>query len=100
MLAALRQRWERRTQAWLLARQGHDGQRVEVVRRRIYILPTGFGLLYALLVFGMLLGSMNYSNSMGFMLTFLLGALFLLAMHHTHRNILDLVVERGRAGAG
>ncbi len=96
MFDALRQRWKARTQAWVLARQGRDGERVEVQRGRIYIVPSPFGLLYAVLVFGMLMGALNYSNSMTFMLTFLLGALFLLAMHHAHRNLLGLVVERGR----
>src|SRR5690606_10109847 len=96
MLAALRRRWSDTTQAWLLARQGRDTGRAVLARGRIYILPTAFGLVYALFVFGLLLGSMNYSNSMGFMLTFLLGALYLLAMHHAHRNLLGLVVERGR----
>jgi hypothetical protein len=35
MLAALRQRWNRRTDAWLLARQGRDGYRVETRRGRL-----------------------------------------------------------------
>lgn len=96
MLAALQQRWNRRTDAWLLARQGRDGHRVETRKGRIYILPTPLGFVFALLVFGMLLGAMNYSNSMAFMLAFLLGALFLLAMHHTHRNLMELVIERRR----
>jgi uncharacterized protein (DUF58 family) len=80
----------------MLTRQGRDGDSVELTRGRIYILPTGFGVGYAVLVFGMLLGAMNYSNNMGFMLAFLLAALFLLAMHHAHRNLLGLVIERGR----
>ena len=96
MLTALRRRWSDTTQAWLLARQGRDNDRAVLARGRIYILPTAFGLVYAAFVFGLLLGAMNYSNSMGFMLAFLLGALYLLAMHHAHRNLLGLVVERGR----
>lgn len=96
MLTALRRRWKETTQSWLLARQGRDADRVELARGRIYILPTGFGIAYAILVFGMLLGAMNYSNSMAFMLAFLLAALFLLAMHHAHRNLLGLTLERGR----
>lgn len=96
MLAALRRRWADTTHAWLLARQGRDSERAVLGRGRIYILPTAFGLVFALFLFGLLLGSMNYSNSMGFILTFLLGALYLLAMHHAHRNLLGLVVERGR----
>lgn len=96
MFAALRRRWADTTHAWLLARQGRDSERAVLGRGRIYVLPTAFGFTFALFVFGLLLGSMNYSNSMGFILTFLLGALYLLAMHHSHRNLLGLVVERGR----
>lgn len=96
MFTALRRRWKATAHAWLLTRQGRDRDRVELARGRIYILPTPFGAAYAVLVFGMLLGSMNYSNSMGFMLSFLLAALFLLAMHHAHRNLVGVVVERGR----
>ncbi len=51
--------------------------------RRIYILPTRNGLYFAVLVLAMLLGSMNYNNSLGFALAFLLAAVGLVAMHHT-----------------
>ena len=57
-------------------------------RRRIYILPTRFGAIFALMVFVMLLGSLNYSASLGFMLTFLLAGLGLVLMHHCHGNLL------------
>ncbi len=40
--------------------------------RQIYIVPTRWGLLYAVMVFLLLLGSINYSLSLGFYLTFLL----------------------------
>ncbi|MFK8031154.1 MAG: DUF58 domain-containing protein [Gammaproteobacteria bacterium] len=40
----------------------------------------------------MLLGSMNYNNSMGLGLAFFLGSIALVTMHHCHRNILGLQV--------
>src|SRR3546814_314404 len=43
----------------------------------------------------MLLGAMNYSNSMAFMLTFLLAGLGLLCMHHTHANLANLQMRAG-----
>jgi uncharacterized protein (DUF58 family) len=43
-------------------------------RRRIYVLPTGFGLLFAGLLFVMLIGALNYSNNPALLLTCLLGA--------------------------
>jgi uncharacterized protein (DUF58 family) len=43
-------------------------------RRRIYVLPTPFGLGFALLLFVMLLGALNYGNNPALLLTCLLGA--------------------------
>jgi len=65
-------------------------------RRHIYILPTRGGLMFALVLFIMLLGSINYNNSMGYALTFLLGSMGLVSMLHTHRTLLSLRVEAGK----
>ena len=72
---------------WIRRRQGPDGDPIALHRRRIYILPTALGAGYGLSLFGMLLASMNYSNSMGFALTFLLAGLGLVAMHWCHQNL-------------
>eukprot|EP01035_Chromulina_nebulosa_P015667 gene15667-20752_t len=61
-------------------------------RRRVYIVPTRYGYGYGLLLFVMLLGAMNYSNSMAFALTFLLAGIGLLAMHYTHGNLVNLSI--------
>src|SRR5690606_25143411 len=50
-------------------------------------------------LFAMLLGSMNYSSSLGFTLTFMLAALGFVAMHHTHRNLENLELRAGHAPA-
>ncbi|HEX6998555.1 MAG TPA: DUF58 domain-containing protein [Gammaproteobacteria bacterium] len=84
---------ERRAAAWALRRQGRDGAAVTLQRRRIYILPTRYGLIFGLLVFAMLLGSLNYGASLGFALTFLLAGLALVAMHECHNNLLGLEVR-------
>lgn len=68
---------------------------VTVARQRVYILPTRQGVVFGVMAFALLLGSMNYSNSLGFMLTFLLGGLGLVGMHHTHRNLVNLRVAAG-----
>lgn len=62
-------------------------------RRRIFILPTGFGIFFSILLFAMLMGSLNYANSLGLILTFLLGGSGLLAMIHNYRNIAGLSVS-------
>ncbi len=65
-------------------------------RREIFILPTRSGFLFALVLCLMLLGSMNYNNSMGYMLTFLLGSMAIVSTLHTHRNLLGLRITTGK----
>lgn len=96
---SLRTALQQRVTRWARKRQGEDAPVVTLQRRRIYILPTRQGMLFGLVVFLMLLGSMNYSNSMGFLMTFFLGALGVVAMHNTHRNLEGLILRRGRADA-
>lgn len=93
MFAALRARFRRRMREWARSRQGPDGRRVTIAQRRLYILPTGQGLLFGLSVFVMMLASMNYANSMGFMLVFLLASLGMVAMNATHANLLGLELD-------
>jgi len=58
--------------------------------RRVYVFPTrqGFGLAGLLVV--ILLGAINYDNALAFLLCFLLGGLFLVAMLHTYHNLAGL----------
>jgi uncharacterized protein (DUF58 family) len=79
--------------SWARRRQGSDADTIVLHRRRIYILPTALGGGFALSLFGMLLASLNYSNSMGFALTFLLAGLALVTMHWCHQNLAGLVVR-------
>jgi uncharacterized protein (DUF58 family) len=99
VLGALQDKFRARVLAWAEARQGVDPDPVTLHRRRVYIFPTRAGFLFGLMTFAMLMGSMNYSNSMGFVLTFTLVGLGLVAMHHTHRNLEGLVLRAGRADA-
>jgi uncharacterized protein (DUF58 family) len=86
----------RRIDAWIFTRLKRQSGPVLVSRRRVYILPTRFGYGFALLLLVMLLGAMNYSNSMAFCLTFLLTGLGLVAMNHTHANLVNVQVRAGR----
>lgn len=58
--------------------------------RNIYILPTGYGLMFLVVLGAMLIGSVNYNNNLGFLLTFLLGSLGLTAMMHTYGMLYGL----------
>lgn len=80
---------------WAWRRQGPDESPVVLARQRIYILPTGQGLVFALLLLGMLLGAMNYNNNLGFGVTFLLAGLALVSMYHCHANLQGLELASG-----
>ncbi len=86
----------RRIDRWIFTRLKRVPGPVEISRRRVYILPTRYGYGFGLLLLVMLLGSMNYSNSMAFALTFLLAGLGLVSMHHTHANLVNIQVRSGR----
>lgn len=61
-------------------------------RHRVYIFPTTYGFLFMGVLFAMLAGSINYNNNLGFLLVFLLGAITLVSMIHTYRNLIGLTV--------
>jgi uncharacterized protein (DUF58 family) len=78
---------------WIRKRQGPDREAVTLRRGRIYILPTGLGVAFGVMLVAMLLGSLNYGNNLGLALTFLLAALGVVAMHACHRNLEQLVAR-------
>ena len=69
---------------------------VTLVQRRIFILPTRQGYFFAFVLLLLLLSSINYSLSLGFVLTFLLGSMAGVAMLHTWRNLAHLRIRPGR----
>ncbi len=81
---------EARAGRWARRRQGTDKSVTELHPGRVYILPTAVGLVFAVMVFAMLLGSMNYNNNLSFVLTFLLTGLGFVSMHQCQRNLVGL----------
>lgn len=71
MLAVLQRQWHR-----LTATRG----------RRVYIMPSRAGYGFAALILLMLLGAINYNNSLGHLLSFLLAGIGHVVMHHSYRN--------------
>lgn len=85
-----------RIDAWVMARVKRQPGPIAVSRHRVYIVPTRYGYGFAVMLLVMLLGAMNYSNSMAFALTFLLAGLGLVCMHHTHANLVNVQLRSGR----
>ncbi|MEE8379845.1 MAG: DUF58 domain-containing protein [Gammaproteobacteria bacterium] len=75
--------------------EGPETGPIHLVQRRVYILPTKRGIFFAVALFVMLIGSLNYNNNLGFTLTFLLSSLSIVAILHTYRNLLHLSVDVG-----
>ena len=67
---------KRHLTGWFSRKRSPDAAAVVLSQRRIYILPTRYGYLFALALLLMLSGSVNYNLSLGFVLTFLLCARF------------------------
>jgi uncharacterized protein (DUF58 family) len=78
---------------WAFKRHGVDSDPLVLPSRRIYIVPTGLGVGFALMLFAMFIGAMNYANNLALGLTFLLGSLALTAMHYCHRNLAGIVIR-------
>ena len=66
-------------------------------RRRIYTLPTRFGLFFAALLSTMLLGALNYNNNPALLLGFLLAAAAQLSLHVTHLTLSGVRLRSVRA---
>jgi uncharacterized protein (DUF58 family) len=90
VVAKLRERLRQRAAEWARRRQGADSLPLTLARRRLYILPTRAGLAFGALVFTMLIGALNYANSLALLFAFLLAGFALVAMHECHRNLLGL----------
>lgn len=72
--------------------EGPESGAVRLAGRRVYILPTREGLAYAFAVLVVLLGSLNYQSSLGYMFSFTLAAMGLVSMLWTQRNLVGLIV--------
>ena len=91
-LSSYRRKAQDRVRRWAKKRQGTDQPLTRLESRRIYILPTAVGLVFALMTFTMLLGSMNYNNNLSFVLTFLLVGVGFVSMHQCQRNLVGLEI--------
>ncbi len=71
---------------YIKRRYAYSGE-TRLGRKRVFILPTYFGSIYALTVIIMLIGALNYNNNPAFMLAFMLFSIGLITTFHTYRNL-------------
>ncbi|MBK1871695.1 DUF58 domain-containing protein [Marinobacter sp. 1-3A] len=95
MSRLIRSRWQR----WINRRIPRSDVQL-LTQRNLFILPTAAGVVFGVLLLIMLLTAINYQNSLIYLVTFLLGAVFVGAMHQTHRNLSGLELTLVQAGEG
>jgi uncharacterized protein (DUF58 family) len=82
---------------WAIRRQRIETREFFIGQHNIFILPSHHGLLYAAVTLIMLLCSVNYGISMGYLLTFSLVGIGVNALWRTHRNLYRLRLAKGYA---
>ncbi|MEO8937653.1 MAG: DUF58 domain-containing protein [Burkholderiaceae bacterium] len=83
----------RRIAARIFQPRGTETGEVFLNQRRVFILPTRAGLMLSAMLVALLLGSINYSLSLGFALTFLVVAIAWVGMLSTFRNLAHLYLR-------
>ena len=78
---------------WFESRNPPTGNSILLHNRRLYILPTGFGYLFAVMLLFLFLAAINYQNSMAFVLMFMLTSLGIISLWYTHKNLLGITVQ-------
>src|ERR1700681_4946669 len=89
----LRQAAIDKLRGWAARRHGRDSLPISINRRRVYILPTRFGVMLALMLTAMLIAGLNYNSNLGLAFAFLMVSIALVTMHHCNRNLLQLQVD-------
>ncbi len=95
MLLALRRNLYDRFTTWALRVRSPEPVPVMLSQRRVYVLPTRAGLLYAISLIVILIGAINYNLSLGYGLVFLLAGLGVTTILHTFRNLAGLSITIG-----
>ena len=81
---------------WFFRRHAPEPGTILLTQRRVYVLPTRQGLVFAAAMIVMLVGSINYNLSLGYVLTFLLAGMGIVSILHTFRNLVRLSISAGR----
>jgi uncharacterized protein (DUF58 family) len=85
-------RLSQRARAWFESRLVRSDTSV-LTQRNIYIVPTRAGFAFAAVLVVMLLASINYQLSLGYVLTFLLAGAGFVSMHMTHNTLRGMTLH-------
>ncbi len=96
MLASLGFTLRQRISDWIFRARIPENPPVVLTQRRIFIIPSRTGYFFAFVLFLLLIASINYSLSLGYLLTFLLAGMGGVSMLHTFRNLAQLSISPGK----
>lgn len=86
-----------RFQRWALRGPEPESAPIRLTRKRVFVLPTRFGLAYCLLLLVMLVAAINYDLNLAHAQVFLLAGVGVVSMFHAFRNLAQLRIAPGRA---
>ncbi|MBS0307684.1 MAG: DUF58 domain-containing protein [Proteobacteria bacterium] len=89
----------RRIDTWLFRLGKAESGEVHLNQRRVFIMPSAAGCAFFGVLVLLFIGSINYTLSLGFGLTFLLASCAVIDMHLTWRNLAHLYLAAGRVQA-
>jgi uncharacterized protein (DUF58 family) len=95
VLAKLRASLKEQFAVWGLRARPPEPTPIVLDQRRIYVLPTRAGLMYALVLLVLLIGAINYNLSLGYGLVFLLAGLGIVVILHSFRNLAGTTLTVG-----
>ncbi|OUS12119.1 hypothetical protein A9Q89_06910 [Gammaproteobacteria bacterium 53_120_T64] len=99
MIKRWRQILDRRYQQWI-TRRLPPIKKIRLDNRKLFIFPTRAGVVFLGLLVLLWLMATNFENNVVFAFTFLLAALFIIAVFHTFLNLSGLHIEGARASPG
>lgn len=82
--------FKKRFKQWMSQHNPPSASSISLHNRRLYILPTRFGVMYCFLLLVIFLAAINYQNSLSFVLSFLLTAIGIVSLWQTHKNLLHI----------
>jgi len=89
---AARRGWRRRLEGWARPR-GPESLPARFDHRRVYVLPTAFGLFFGVLLLAMGLGALNYNNNPALLLCLLLAGAANTSLLAAHLQLTGLAID-------
>jgi uncharacterized protein (DUF58 family) len=96
VFALARENLRQRISDWIFRARIPEQPPVVLSQRRVFILPSRTGYFFAFVLVLLLIASINYNLSLGFLLTFLLASMGGMSMLHTFRNLARLSISPGK----